>query len=89
MPARKPDPDGPAYIHEVAGAFDRGEDPPQAALRSAARYLLHVLEAAAPGSSVEMRVVPVGPATHCTAPTGTTRISTERPGAAASSTCRR
>ena len=66
MPPRKPDPGGPACVAEVAAALDRGEDPPQAALRSAARYLLHVLEAAAPGRSVEMRVVPVG-AVQCVA----------------------
>ena len=66
MPARKPDPDGPARVAEVAAAFDRGEDPPQAALRSAARYLLHVLEREAPGRSVEMRVVPVA-AVQCVA----------------------
>jgi len=59
MPARKPDPNGPAAVAEVAAALDRGADPPQAALRSAARYLLHVLERDAPGRSVEMRVVPV------------------------------
>ncbi len=66
MPARKPDPDGPARVAEVAAAFDRGEDPPQAALRSAARYLLYVLERDAPGRSVEMRVVPVA-AVQCVA----------------------
>ena len=66
MPARKPDPNGPAAVAEVASALDRGEDPPQAALRSAARYLLHVLERDAPGRSVEMRVVPVA-AVQCVA----------------------
>ncbi len=60
MPARKPDPNGPASVAQVAAALDRGEDPPQAALRASARYLLHVLETDAPGRSVEMRVVPVG-----------------------------
>jgi len=66
MPARKPDPNGPAAVAEVAAALDRGEDPPQAVLRSAARYLLLVLERDAPGRSVEMRVVPVA-AVQCVA----------------------
>jgi hypothetical protein len=66
MPPRTPDPDGPARVAEVGAAFDRGEDPPQAALRSAARYLLHVLERDAPGRSVELRVVPVA-AVQCAA----------------------
>jgi hypothetical protein len=59
VPPRKPDPNGPVIVTEVAAALDRGEDPPQAALRSAARYLLQVLERDAPGRSVEVRVVPV------------------------------
>lgn len=66
MPSRVLDPDGPALVAEVEAVLDRGEDPPQAALRSAARYLLRVLEAAAPGRSVEMRVVPVA-AVQCVA----------------------
>ena len=66
MPARKPDPNGPGDVAAVSAAFDRGEDPPQAALRSAARHLLQVLEAKAPGRSVEMRVVPVA-AVQCVA----------------------
>jgi Bacterial SCP ortholog len=60
------DPEGPALVAEVGAALDRGEDPPQAALRSAARYLLHVLEREAPGRSVEVRVVPVA-AVQCVA----------------------
>lgn len=59
MPARKPDPDGPARVAEVAGALDRGDVPEAAALRSAARHLLGELERVAPGRSVELRVVPV------------------------------
>ncbi len=59
MPARKPDPDGPALVAAVGAALDQGQDPPQAALRSAARYLLQMLEAGTPGRSVEVRVVPV------------------------------
>lgn len=66
MPARKPDPDGPARVAEVGAAIDRGEEPPQAGLRAAARYLLHVLERGAPGRSVEVRVVPVA-AVQCVA----------------------
>lgn len=66
MPARKPDPDGPARVAEVGAAIDSGEEPPQAALRAAARYLLRVLEADAPGRSVEVRVVPVA-AVQCVA----------------------
>lgn len=59
MPTRKPDPDGAARVAEVAAALDRGEDPPQAALRAAARHLLAELERVTPGRSVELRVVPV------------------------------
>jgi hypothetical protein len=68
MPARKLDPDGPAHVAEVGAALDRGEDPPQAVLRSAARYLLHVLEREAPGRCVEMRVVPVAAVQCVTGP---------------------
>jgi Bacterial SCP ortholog len=68
MPARKPDPNGPASVTHVATVLDRGEDPPQAALRSAARYLLHVLEREAPGRSVEVRVVPVAAVQCVTGP---------------------
>ena len=66
MPARKPDPNGPAYVAEVSAALDQGEDPPQGVLRAAARYLLQVLERDAPGRSVEVRVVPVA-AVQCVA----------------------
>ncbi len=66
MPARKPDPDGPAAVTAVGEALDHGQEPPQAALRSAARYLLQLLEAVAPGRSVEMRVPPVA-AVQCVA----------------------
>jgi hypothetical protein len=59
MPARKPDPNGEANVAVVAAALDRGEEPPQAAVRSAARHLLAELERGAPGRSVEVRVVPV------------------------------
>jgi len=66
MPARKPDPNGPAIVAEVAAAIDSGEEPPQAALRAAARYLLLVLARDTPGRSVEVRVVPVA-AVQCVA----------------------
>jgi Bacterial SCP ortholog len=66
VPPRKPDPDGPAVVAEVGAALDRGEEPPLAALRSAARYLLQLLEGVAPGRSVEMRVPPVA-AVQCVA----------------------
>src|ERR1700676_3817926 len=59
VPARRLDPEGPSSVAAVGAALDRGEDPPQAALGSAARYLLHVLERDTPGRSVEVRVVPV------------------------------
>jgi len=59
MPPRKPDPDGAATAAAVVAALDRGEEPPQAAVRSAARHLLIELEREAPGRSVEVRVVPV------------------------------
>jgi hypothetical protein len=59
VPARKPDLDGEANVSVVAAALDRGEEPERAALRSAARFLLHELERISPGRSVEIRVVPV------------------------------
>jgi hypothetical protein len=66
MPAGKADPDGAASVAEVGAALDRGEDPPQAALRAAARHLMRKLEAIAPGRSVEVRVPPVA-AVQCVA----------------------
>src|ERR1700722_11432010 len=59
VPARKADPNGEASVAAVAAALDRGEDPPQAAVRVAARHLLFALEREVPGRSVEVRVVPV------------------------------
>jgi hypothetical protein len=59
VPPRKADPDGGAIVAAVAAALDRGEEPPQAAVRVAARHLLFALEREAPGRSVEVRVVPV------------------------------
>jgi Bacterial SCP ortholog len=46
-------------VAAVAAALDSGTEPERAALRSAARFLLFQLEAASPGRSVEVRVVPV------------------------------
>jgi Bacterial SCP ortholog len=66
MPPRKLDPNGPATVAEVGTVIDQGDEPPQAALREAARYLLQVLERDAPGRSVEVRVVPVA-AVQCVA----------------------
>jgi hypothetical protein len=59
MPARKPDPEGETSVRSVGAALDRGAEPDRAALRSAARHLLHELERTRPGRSVEVRVVPV------------------------------
>jgi hypothetical protein len=59
MPARKPDPAGEESVCVVGAALDRGDEPDRAALRSAARFLLHELERVRPGRSVEIRVVPV------------------------------
>ena len=59
MPAHKPDPAGEASVAVVTAALDRGAEPERAALRSAARFLLHELERVRPGRSVEIRVVPV------------------------------
>ncbi|HET9080670.1 MAG TPA: sterol carrier family protein [Trebonia sp.] len=59
MPAGKADPEGQASVSAVAAALDRGEEPGKAALRSAARFLLHELARVSPGRSVEIRVVPV------------------------------
>jgi hypothetical protein len=56
---RKADPDGEATVAAVTAALDRGEEPPAAAVRAAARHLLFALEREVPGRSVEVRVVPV------------------------------
>jgi Bacterial SCP ortholog len=59
MPGRKPDPSDAGHVTLVAAALDRDEEPAQADLRAAVRYLLHSLEELAPGRSVEVRVPPV------------------------------
>lgn len=66
MPARKPDPRGAEHVATVGAALDAGGEPGQAALRSAVRYLLSVLERDAPGRSVEVRV-PLVAAVQCVA----------------------
>jgi hypothetical protein len=64
--ARKLDPDGPALVAEAVGYLDRDEEVPPSVLRPAVRHLLFVLEANAPGRSVEMRVPPIA-AVQCVA----------------------
>jgi Bacterial SCP ortholog len=59
MPARRPDPDGPASVAAVAAALDADAEPDRAAVASAARFLLGVLATVSPGRSVEIRVVPL------------------------------
>jgi hypothetical protein len=59
VPPRKADPAGGATVAAVADALDRGEEPPPADVRVAARHLLFALEREVPGRSVEVRVVPV------------------------------
>jgi len=59
MPRNTLGPEGDAAIAEVAEYLDRGDEPPQTALRTAARQLLLVLAGVAPGRSVEVRVPPV------------------------------
>ena len=59
VPPRKADPAGEATVAAVADALDRGEEPPPADVRVAARHLLFALEREVPGRSVEVRVVPV------------------------------
>ncbi|HEY6492122.1 MAG TPA: sterol carrier family protein [Trebonia sp.] len=59
VPPRKPDPAGEASVSVVGAALDRGDEPEQRALRTAARFLLHELAYGRPGRSVEVRVVPV------------------------------
>jgi hypothetical protein len=59
MAVRKPDPLGAENVATVAAALDRGAEPETGLLRAAVRHLLWVLEASAPGRSVEVRVPPV------------------------------
>ncbi|WP_182377926.1 sterol carrier family protein [Nocardioides sp. WS12] len=61
MPARlriaSPD-DVAAALARVAAAIDGAEDPPRADLRLLTKHYLALLEAIAPGKSVEVRVPP-------------------------------
>jgi hypothetical protein len=59
MPPRTLGPEGDAAVAAATGYLDRGEEPPQAVLRTAVRHSLLLLAAGAPGRSVEVRVPPV------------------------------
>ncbi|MFY9713396.1 MAG: sterol carrier family protein [Microbacterium sp.] len=52
--------EGRAALDEVHAAVAEGEKPPRAALATAVRYLLQLLDEKAPGNSVEVRVPPFG-----------------------------
>ncbi len=59
MPARAPDPRGPASTAAVLAALDAGTEPDQAELKIAVRHLLQLLALRHPGHAVEVRVPPV------------------------------
>jgi len=59
MPARAPDPRGPASTTAVLAALDAGTEPDQAELKIAVRHLLQMLALRHPGHAVEVRVPPV------------------------------
>src|SRR6516162_7962799 len=59
MPARRPDPRGPASVAAVLRALDGGAEPEAEELRIAARYLLQLLASRHPGRVLEVRVPPV------------------------------
>jgi hypothetical protein len=59
MPPKTLGPEGDAAVAQAAGYLDRGEEPPRAVLRTAARHLLLLLAEGTPGRSVEVRVPPV------------------------------
>lgn len=59
MPARKPDPRGPASTAAVLAALDAGTEPDPAELKIAVRHLLQLLALRHPGRSVEVRVPPI------------------------------
>lgn len=59
MPARKPDPRGPASTAAVLAALDAGTEPDPAELKIAVRHLLGLLVLRHPGRSVEVRVPPI------------------------------
>lgn len=59
MPPRRLDPAlAERCMTEVLGALDAGRQPEREALRTAVRYSLELLAAAAPGRAVEVRVPP-------------------------------
>ena len=61
MPPKKIDiVDGRTALDAVRVADAAGETPPRAALATAVRYLLQLLDEKAPGNSVEVRVPPFG-----------------------------
>ena len=59
MPARRPDPRGPASVTAVVRALDSGAAPDSAELRLAVRHLLQLLALRHPGHSLEVRVPPI------------------------------
>lgn len=59
MPARKPDPRGPASTTAVLAALDAAAEPDPAELKIAVRHLLQLLAMRHPGHAVEVRVPPV------------------------------
>src|SRR5437764_13693138 len=59
VPPRRPDPRGPSSVAAVLDALDAGQDPEAAALRIAARHLLHLLADRHPGRVLEVRIPPV------------------------------
>ncbi|HLJ99499.1 MAG TPA: sterol carrier family protein [Streptosporangiaceae bacterium] len=59
MPARRPDPRGPASVAAVVRALDSGVAPDQVELRIAVRHLLQLLALRHPGHSLEVRVPPI------------------------------
>lgn len=66
MPARAPDPRGPASTAAVLAALDAGTEPDRVELRIAVRHLLQMLALRHPGHAVEVRVPPVA-AVQCIA----------------------
>jgi len=59
VPARRPDPRGPASVAAVVRALDSGVAPDQVELRIAVRHLLQLLALRHPGHSLEVRVPPI------------------------------
>jgi Bacterial SCP ortholog len=59
MPVRRPDPRGPQSVTAALRALDGGAVPDNDTLRTAVRYLLHLLAARHPGRILEVRIPPV------------------------------